>query len=145
MASLSHLSRLIILKDGDILLVMIVSDSLKLACIEGLENRKIIPASNMYILRPNKNKLEPLYLKMLLETDGAAQLFNAFSGGTALRAVSADFLNKLQIPVPPLEVQKKLAEKYAGIETQRELLKKQLESLADQKSRILDDLKEPNL
>lgn len=135
----------LILKDGDILLVMIVSDSLKLACIEGLENRKIIPASNMYILRPNKNKLEPLYLKMLLETDGAAQLFNAFSGGTALRAVSADFLNKLQIPVPPLEVQKKLAEKYAGIETQRELLKKQLESLADQKSRILDDLKEPNL
>ena len=134
----------LILKDGDILLVMVVSDTLKLACIDGLENRKIIPASNLYIIRPNKNKLEPLYLKMLLETDTAAQIFNAFSGGTALRAVSADFLNKLQIPVPPIEVQKKLAEKYAGIETQREQLKKQLEALADQKSRILDDLKESN-
>ena len=95
----------------------------------------------MYIIRPNKAKLEPLYLKMLLETERSLQIFTAFSSGTVLRSISADFLNKLQIPLPALEVQKKLAEKYAGIEVQREQLKNQLESLAEQKTRILDELK----
>ena len=130
----------LVLKEGDILLVMALTESLKLACIENLEGRKIIPASNMYIIRPNKAKLEPLYLKMLLETERSLQIFTAFSSGTVLRSISADFLNKLQIPLPALELQKKLAEKYAEIEEQRKQLKKQLKELAEQKTKILDEL-----
>ena len=134
----------LVLKEGDILLVMAMTETIKLAYIENIGDKKIIPAGNLYIIRPDKTKLEGLYLKMLFETKEAVPLFTAFSGGTVLRAISADFLNKLQIPLPPLEVQKKLAKKYAGIEAKREQLKNELESLAVQKSQILDELLEPD-
>ncbi len=134
----------LVLKEGDILLVMAMTETIKLAYIENIGDKKIIPAGNLYIIRPDKTKLEGLYLKMLFETKEAVPLFTAFSGGTVLRAISADFLNKLQIPLPPLEVQKKLAKRYAGIEAKREQLKNELESLAVQKSQILDELLEPD-
>lgn len=134
----------LVLKEGDILLVMAMTETIKLAYIENIGDKKIIPAGNLYIIRPDKSKLEGLYLKMLFETKEAVPLFTAFSGGTVLRAISADFLNKLQIPLPPLEVQKKLAKRYAGIEAKREQLKNELESLAVQKSQILDELLEPD-
>ena len=134
----------LVLKEGDILLVMAMTETIKLAYIENIGDKKIIPAGNLYIIRPDKSKLEGLYLKMLFETKEAVPLFTAFSGGTVLRAISADFLNKLQLPLPPLEVQKKLAKKYAGIEAKREQLKNELESLAVQKSQILDELLEPD-
>ncbi len=130
----------LVLKDGDILLVMAMTETIKLAYIENVGARQIIPAGNLYIIRPDKSKLEPLYLKMLFETEQAVPLFTAFSGGTVLRAISADFLNKLQIPLPSLEVQKKLAKKYAGIEAERKELKLELEDLAKRKARILDEL-----
>lgn len=133
----------LVLKEGDILLVMAMTETIKLAYIENIGNKKIIPAGNLYIIRPDKSKLEALYLKMLFETKEAVPLFTAFSGGTVLRAISAEFLNKLQLPLPPLEVQKKLAKKYAGIEAKREQLKNELESLSQQKARILDELTEP--
>ena len=133
----------LVLKEGDILLVMAMTETIKLAYIENIGNKKIIPAGNLYIIRPDKSKLEALYLKMLFETKEAVPLFTAFSGGTVLRAISAEFLNKLQLPLPPLEVQKKFAKKYAGIEAKREQLKNELESLAQQKARILDELTEP--
>ena len=134
----------LVLKEGDILLVMAMTETIKLAYIENIGDKKIIPAGNLYIIRPDKTKLEGLYLKMLFETKEAVPLFTAFSGGTVLRAISADFLNKLQLPLPPIEVQKKLAKKYAGIEAKREQLKSELESLAVQKSQILDELLEPD-
>ncbi|MBR5032434.1 MAG: N-6 DNA methylase [Treponema sp.] len=134
----------LVLKEGDILLVMAMTETIKLSYIEKIGDKKIIPAGNLYIIRPDKTKLEGLYLKMLFETKEAVPLFTAFSGGTVLRAISADFLNKLQIPLPPLEVQKKLAKRYAGIEAKREQLKNELESLAVQKSQILDELLEPD-
>ena len=134
----------LVLREGDVLLVMAMTETIKLAYIDNIGNKKIIPAGNLYIIRPDKSKLEPLYLKMLFETKEAVLIFTAFSGGTVLRAISADFLNKLLLPLPPLEVQKKLAKKYAGIETKREQLKNELESLARQKSQILDELLEPD-
>ena len=85
----------IVLKKDDILLVMAMTGSLKVTCVEKLEGRKIIPASNIYIIRLNKEKILPVYFKMLLETEEALKNFDAFSAGTALRAISVDYLNKL--------------------------------------------------
>lgn len=130
-------SQVVALKEGDLLLVMVLSETLKLACVQNIGDKKIIPASNMYIIRLDKTKIEPLYLKMLLETEKAYQIINAFTVGVTIRSISIDFLNRLQIPLPPLEVQKSLVNKYKEIEDECESLKKRLEALTTEKCRIL--------
>ena len=130
-------SEAVALKEGDLLLVMVLSETLKLACVQNIGDKKIIPASNMYIIRLDKTKIEPLYLKMLLETEKAYQIINAFTVGVTIRSISIDFLNRLQIPLPPLEVQKSLVNKYKEIEDECESLKKRLEALTTEKGRII--------
>ncbi|MBO4628377.1 MAG: N-6 DNA methylase [Treponema sp.] len=130
-------SQAVALKEGDLLLVMVLSETLKLACVQNIGDKKIIPASNMYIIRLDKTKIEPLYLKMLLETEKAYQIINAFTVGTTIRSISIDFLNRLQIPLPSLEVQKSLVNKYKEIEDECESLKKRLEALTTEKGRII--------
>ena len=130
----------IALQEEDLLLVMAMTGSLKVACVEKLEGRKIIPASNIYIIRLDRSKILPLYFKMLLETEEAMKNFDAFSSGSALRAISVDYLNKLQIPLPPLEVQQKMVTKYKEIEDESEKLKGRLAALAKEKGEIISSL-----
>ena len=130
----------IALKEGDILLVMAMAETLKAAYIEKLDGRKIIPASNIYIIRLDQKKILPLYFKMLLETEQALQIFNAFCGSATIKSISVDFLNKLQIPLPPLEVQNDLVKKYRKIEDESESLKQRLAALAKEKGEVLASL-----
>ena len=130
----------IALKDGDILLVMAMTETLKAAYVEKLDGRKIIPASNIYIIRLDQTKILPLYFKMLLETEQALQIFNAFCGSATIKSISVDFLNKLKIPLPPLEVQNDLVKKYRKIEDESEALKQQLAALEKEKSAVLEPL-----
>lgn len=127
----------IVLKEEDILLVMAITGSLKVACVEKLEGRKIIPASNIYIIRLDRSKILPTYFKMLLETEQAMKNFDAFSSGTGIRSISVEYLNKLQIPLPPLEVQNKMVTKYKQIEDESGQLKERLAALAKEKGEII--------
>ena len=130
----------IVLKEEDILLVMAITGSLKVACVEKLEGRKIIPASNIYIIRLDRSKILPIYFKMLLETESAMKNFDAFSSGTGIRSISVEYLNKLQIPLPPLEVQNKMVTKYKQIEDESGQLKERLAALAKEKGEIITSL-----
>ena len=130
----------IVLKEEDILLVMAITGSLKVACIEKLEGRKIIPASNIYIIRLDRSKILPTYFKMLLETEQAMKNFDAFSSGMGIRSISVEYLNKLQIPLPPLEVQNKMVTKYKQIEDESGQLKERLAALAKEKGEIITSL-----
>ena len=130
----------IVLKEDDILLVMAITGSLKVACVEKLEGRKIIPASNIYIIRLDRSKILPTYFKMLLETEQAMKNFDAFSSGMGIRSISVEYLNKLQIPLPPLEVQNKMVTKYKQIEDESGQLKERLAALAKEKGEIITSL-----
>ena len=130
----------IVLKEDDILLVMAITGSLKVACVEKLEGRKIIPASNIYIIRLDRSKILPIYFKMLLETETAMKNFDAFSSGTGIRSISVEYLNKLLIPLPPLEVQNKMVTKYKQIEDESGQLKERLAALAKEKGEIITSL-----
>ena len=130
----------IVLKDGDILLVMAMTENLKVACVENLKGKQIIPASNIYIIRLDQKKILPLYFKMLLETKQALQIFEAFCGGTVLKAISVEFLNKLEIPLPSLEEQNDFVRKYRKIEDESEKLKQQLAALEKEKGEVLASL-----
>ena len=79
-----------------------------------------------------------MFFKLLLESESAKTIFKEFSAGSALRTISAEFLNNLLIPVPPLAVQQKLIKKYSEIEAEQEKLKNQMEALSQKKKELIE-------
>lgn len=135
----------LILQDNDLLLGMILSDSINLALIQNIKAKKIIPANNIYIIRPNQDLIYPLFLKMLLESEKAKILFKTFSSSSSLSAIGIDFLNNLLIPLPNMEIQKELAKKYNSIEVEQEALMKRWEQISLEKKEILSLFEEEEI
>ena len=138
MSEISEKDLSLILKNDDILLVLAITDNIKVAVVSNLDAQKILPASNLYVIRPNTSLILPVFFKLLLESESARTIFKEFSVGTALRTISAEFLNNLLIPVPPLAVQQELVKKYSKIESEQEQLKNQLEALSQKKKELIE-------
>ncbi len=142
--NLQHMSEIpqkdlsLILQNDDILLVLAITDNIKVAVVSNLDAQKILPASNLYVIRPNTSLILPVFFKLLLESESARTIFKEFSVGTALRTISAEFLNNLLIPVPPLAVQQELVKKYCELEFEQEQLKNQLEALSQKKKELIE-------
>ena len=126
-----------VLQEDDIVLVMALTDSLKVAHVHNIDEKKILPASNLYVIRVDKSRIEPLFLKLLLETPRANRLFNYFGVGSAIRSISAEFLNKLLIPLPPLEKQQAYVEKYASLEKEEVELKERIKKIEEEKKGMI--------
>jgi type I restriction enzyme M protein len=138
MSEISQKDLSLILKNDDILLVLAITDNIKVAVVSGIDKQKILPASNLYVIRPDTSLILPMFFKLLLESESAKTIFKEFSAGSALRTISAEFLNNLLIPVPPLAVQQKLIKKYSEIEAEQEKLKTQLEALSQKKKELIE-------
>ena len=128
----------LLLNNGDILLVMALTDSVKVAVVKNLTTQKLLPASNLYVIHPDEKLLLPEFLKILFESEYARQIFKEFSVGSSLRSISAEFLNKLLIPVPPLNEQQALIQRYNRIEEESEELKLKLEALSQKKKELIE-------
>jgi len=126
-----------VLQEDDIVLVMALTGSLKIAHVHDLKEKKIIPASNLYVIRLDKKLIHPLFLKMLLETTRANDLFNYFGVGSTILSISAEFMNKLLIPLPPLEKQLVYVEKYSALEREGLELKERIKKIEEEKKDLI--------
>ena len=138
MTEISQKDLSLTLKNDDILLVLAITDNIKVAVVSNLQAQKILPASNLYVIRPNTSLILPVFFKLLLESESARKIFKEFSSGTVLRTISAEFLNNLLVPLPPLSVQQELVKKYLEIESEQERLKNQLEALSQKKKEVVE-------
>ena len=135
----------LILQENDILLGMVMSDTAKVVLVKDLNERKIIPASNLYIIRPNKEAINPVFLKILLESKRAWEVFQGFSvNAKALPSIKAELLNNLLIPIIPAEEQLRIAEKYEKMETERQRLKAEMNKLLGEKDNLIADFEAGN-
>ena len=135
----------LILQENDILLGMVISDTAKVVLIKDLDDRKIIPASNLYIIRPNKDAINPTFLKVLLESKGALEVFQGFSANAkALPSIKAELLNNLQIPIIPAEEQLKIAEKYQRMEAEKKRLQVEMNKLQAEQDNLISDFEAQN-
>lgn len=135
----------LILQENDILLGMVISDTAKIVLVKDLEDKKIIPASNLYIIRADKDAINPVFLKVLLESKNALEVFQGFSANAkALPSIKADFLNNLQIPIIPAEEQLRIAEKYEKMEAEKKRLKAEMNKLLTEKDNLISDFEAQN-
>ena len=100
-----------LLKDKDILVTK-SCQPFKSAVVELKEGQFAFAVGNMYVLEPDKDKVNPYYLKAFLESEKARAMIKALSTGNSLSILTVDMLKNIIVPLPDKETQEQVASAY---------------------------------
>ena len=99
----------------------------KVAVAEVPEGRKLLANGNVYIIQLDETKINPYYLKAFLESDlGVAELRSIVVGAT-IPNIGVAQLNKILIPLIPMEEQERVAARYQAVLDEIDLLRRKIE------------------
>ena len=125
-------------KKGDVLLAKDGSYFKYAFIVE--EERELAVLSSIAILRPKVDIIDPRYLREFLMADSTYKTVSLnYISGTALKRVILQGIKKINVPLPAIEDQRKIAEKFIKLDQLIALRKEQLAKL-DQlvKSRFIE-------
>lgn len=114
------------LKEGDLILSK-NGYPYKVAVASVKENQKILANGNLYIIELDESKANPYYIKAFLESDSGTAVLKSITVGATIPNIGVDKLKKINIPLPSIEEQNKIAQKYLDIFAEIESLKAQLD------------------
>ncbi|MDD3052696.1 MAG: N-6 DNA methylase, partial [Candidatus Cloacimonetes bacterium] len=84
----------------------------KVAVASVKERTRIIGNGNMYIIELDEEKANPYYIKAFFESEQGIAALKSITVGATIQSIGVDSLKKLIIPLPPIEDQMKIAERY---------------------------------
>lgn len=120
------------LKDGNLILSK-NGYPYKVAVASVIEGQKILANGNLYIIELDEVKANPYYVKAFFESEQGIAVLKSITVGATIPNIGVDKLKKVNIPLPSLEEQNRIAKKYQEILDEIESLKKQIE---DAKARL---------
>jgi len=111
----------------------------KVAVAEVPEGRKLLANGNVYIIQLDETKINPYYLKAFLESDmGVAELRSIVVGAT-IPNIGVAQLNKILIPLIPMEEQERVAAQYQAVLDEIDLLRRKIEKAENSLKDIFPD------
>ena len=90
------------------------------------ENKKIIASGNFAIIEVNEKKLNPWYLAAFFTTDIGVKVLKKAYIGVNFSSLSIKKLEEIAIPVPSIEEQNRIAQRYIDAITEIKNMKKDL-------------------
>ncbi len=125
-----------LLQDNDIILSRNGSP-FKVALFNEKPGTKVLPVGNLLILRADKSKINPIYLKAYLESEQGIAGLTALLTGVAMQVISLELLKKMIVPVPAMEEQNDIAEKYLSIVDELEILNLKITNAKDRLRHVI--------
>ncbi|MDU5598157.1 MAG: N-6 DNA methylase [Lachnospiraceae bacterium] len=113
-------------RNNSIVLTKTGSADFKSAVVQVAEDTEILATGNMFILEIDETKANPYYVQALFDSELGRALFKSIYVGSAIPTISLEKLRKLEIPLPSIEEQNIIGEKY----------KEELERIADLKEKL---------
>ena len=114
-------------RNNSIILTKTGSPDFKSAVVQVAEGTEILATGNMFILEIDEKKANPYYVQALFDSELGRALFKSIYVGSAIPTIPLEKLRKLEIPLPSLEEQNIIGEKY----------KEELGRIADLKEKLL--------
>lgn len=114
-------------KNNSIILSKIGTPEVKTAIVQIEGSTKLLATGNLYIIELDETKINPFYLQAFFASDTGMALLKSICVGSVLPTISLSKLKSLIIPVPPMENQYTIANKYAAKMDEVILLKRNLE------------------
>lgn len=110
------------LRNGDLVITKIGSP-IKVAVAEIPEDRRVVATGNLYIVRLDTSRVDPYFAAAFLVSDKGRELASRRMTGTTVPTLSASELRELEIPLPPMDRQREVAERYQAALDEIEVLK----------------------
>ena len=117
-----------LLEDGDLLLSA-RGEKIKKHVLKVKKGEKIISNGSVFYVRVNKEKINPLFLKIFLDSKKGEIILNKAKIGNVIPLLSLKTLLKMNISCPPMEEQKKIIEEYQKKEEEVKKVQEKLEKL----------------
>lgn len=114
------------LKDGDLVLTKIGSP-VRVAVAEVPEGQTVVATGNLYVVRLDTERIDPYFLAAFLSSDDGQELACGLATGTTIPTIALRDLRGLEVPVPPMDVQRRVAERYQAALDEIEVHKVRLE------------------
>jgi type I restriction enzyme M protein len=71
-----------------------------------------VPSSGLFLLRPDKNRLDPRFLLSYLDSSDCRAWLDDKAPGATIRHLSKAALEEMPVPLPPLQVQHRVASEH---------------------------------
>jgi len=96
------------IQPGDVLFLAKGQDNF--ACPVNRVTNHVLAANSFYIVRPDQGMILPEYLAWWLNQAPAQEFIQLNRSGSSLPFLSVSALTRLEVPIPPIEVQRKIGE-----------------------------------
>lgn len=126
-------------KNNSIVLSKIGTPEVKTAIVQIEESTKLLATGNLYIIELDETKISPFYLQAFFSSDTGMALLKSICVGSVLPTISLSKLKSLIIPVPSMENQYTIANKYAAKMDEVILLKRNLERSIAKMKHLYDE------
>ena len=127
-----------LLKNKD-LLVTLKGAITRFSVVELKENERLIPSGNFTVLRLDTSIINPYYLKMFFESSKGNAIINSIKSGGALPSINISQLKDIKVPVPPIEEQNKIVNRYLAKTDEIQMIKSKLKNLEDSLTEIKNE------
>ena len=111
----------------------------KVAIASIKDGQKILANGNLYIIELDLEKVNPFYLKAFFESEQGIAVLKSISVGATVPNIGVDKLKKVAIPVPPLEEQKRIADRYQSTLDEVSICKIRLNKAINKLHHIFDE------
>ena len=91
------------------------------------EGRKVLANGNLYVFELDEQKVNPYYLQAFFASDAGQKLLSKFVVGSTIPNLPLQDFKKAVIPLPPMEIQNKIADEYAATIDEINVIKMKLE------------------
>lgn len=129
------------IKNNSIVLSKIGMPTFKSAVAQFDEDTKVVANGNLFIIELDEDKVNPFYIQAFLASDlGEAMLKSIYTGG-AIPTITLEKLKRMIIPVPSLQEQEVIAQKYAAAVDELIILNRKVEKTKDRMKHIFEEEK----
>jgi type I restriction enzyme M protein len=111
----------------------------KIAIASPKEGQQILANGNLFIIEIDEKKANPYFIKAFFESEQGIAALKSIVVGSTIPNIGVESLKTLKIPLPSLEEQNKIAEKYQATQDEIKVLKLRLAKAVDRLYHIFDE------
>lgn len=106
--------------------------SFKIAVADIPRGKKLLACGNMFIIEFDEAKINPYYLKAVLESELGAKLLNSITVGAIIPTIGVAQLKQLIIPLKPIVEQEEIANRYLSVMDEIAIYKRKITKAQDE-------------
>jgi type I restriction enzyme M protein len=111
----------------------------KIAVASVMEGQRILANGNLYIIELDEEKANPYYIKAFFDSEQGHAVLKSITVGATIPNIGVDKLRKVKIPLPPMEEQNRISQKYQAVLDEISVIKLRLEKAINRLYHIFDE------